>query len=331
MKHVSWSYPVVCQTKKEDFIGVCKDAGGGDIISINHNSNLAIIKKIFRQNIHAQGRGFPLPELAAIFAKKSVYSPHNDTIGTKLWIRMIRRFAFNRFDRIIPNTEHGKKKLIKAGIKPEKITVIPLSVDYNLFSRSQGGNNFRKKHKLGKDIFALTTGIRILKNPDVISEACNNAGIKLVMIGPYKKKDLEKTWKGKGFEWYLPSKELLENKNIIFTGQLVGKEFLSALHAADIYVNSSIYETFGVAVYEAAAAGLALCLPDYGSFSNFNSCALFHKYNDPKSLCKNIKKYIDNPSLRKEYGSKSKTIAKSVDYSVVIKKYRDLYKDVGII
>ncbi|MBU0472056.1 MAG: glycosyltransferase, partial [Nanoarchaeota archaeon] len=200
MKHITWTYPIVAQTPKEDFILLGKDAGEGEIISVKGNSKIHVLKSIWRENIHVHGRGFPLPELACLFAKKSIYSPHNDTIGARYLTRIVRRLVFNRYDKIITQTEYGKGQLIEAGIKPEKITLIPSVVDYSYFSKPKGGNEFRKRYGLGKEPFVLVVGIRSVKNPLVIANACERSGVKVVMIGPYEKSDLEATWKAKGFE-----------------------------------------------------------------------------------------------------------------------------------
>ncbi|MFH1978392.1 MAG: glycosyltransferase family 4 protein [Candidatus Aenigmatarchaeota archaeon] len=329
MKHLSWAYPIVCQTRKEDFVSIGKDVAGGEMISVKEMSKLSIIKTIWRKDVHAHGRGFPFPELTSIFAKKSIYSPHNDTIGMQKITRLIRRYAFNRYDKIIAQTEYGKQNLIKAGIKKNKIVIIPAAVDYDFFSKPSGGERFRKKHGLGKEPFVLAVGIRPLKNPLVIADACEKAGIKAVFIGPYKKQDLKKTWKSDGFDWYLPSQELLGKKNVVLAGQLNGKEYLEALDAATIFVNSSDYESFGLAVYEAAATGLPLCLPNSKTFNIFSECALFHKKTDSEELAKNIKTYMSKPKLISKNTKESKTISKSFDYTVVKDKYKKLYKTVG--
>jgi len=331
MKHISWNYPIVCQTEKEDFIKTGKDVGGGEILSVKQLSKLSIIKSIWRQEIHAHGRGFPFPEMASVFAKKSVYSPHNDTIGSSWFTRFTRRFVFNRYDKIIAQTEYGKNRLIESGIQKKKIVVIPAAVDYNFFSNPTGGKSFRKKYNLGKDPFILAVGIRALKNPMSILRACERTGVKAVMIGPYKKEDLEKTWKGKGFEWYLPPEELLKSKNVVLPGQLSGKDFLAALDAATVFVNSSDYESFGLAVYEAAASGIPLCLPDQGTFDAFRDCALFHENNNEDQLSNNIKIYINNPMIRRKNTRKAKEIAKNNDYEIIKDKYTKLYKSLNII
>jgi len=310
---------------------VCSEAGRNcQILSVKDNTTLNVIKNILKKDIHAHGRGIPFPELSVFFARKAIYTPYNDTLGQKWRTRLVRRFVFNRYDKICVQTEYGRGLLIKEGIRADKVAVMPMPVDYEYFSKASGGEVFRKKHNLGKDPFVITVGIRPMKRPDIIAKACEAAGIKAVLVGPYKKSDLKKTWKGTGFDWYLPPKEILEMENVVLTGQLTGKSMLQALDAATIYAHSSVYEGFGIAVYEGAATGLPMCLPSYGTFDAFRGAALFHDYDDHKKLARNIKRYLDTPGLMEKNGKKSRQIAAKFDYPIVRKKYVDLYKSVGI-
>jgi len=324
MIHLVWHYPVVCQTPKEDFFKVCKDAGSGNIVSAKHGF-VKTLKAIWRKDVHAQGRGFPFPEAACLFARRSVYSPHNDTLGSRWYTKSVRRFIYNRYDKIISQTEYGRLNLIKQGIKKEKIEVIPIPVDYGFFSKPKGSYMFRKKHRLGNKPFALVVGIRSVKNPDVILEACRIAGIKAVMVGPCSQQDANNAWKGMDFGWYLPDRKLLSHPNALFVGQLPANELLAAIDAATVFVNSSYYESFGLAVYEAAAAGLPLCLPDFGTFDAFRKCALFHKPNDARKLAQNIMRYTKNTGLRKRHGVEASKVAKRFNYYAVRKMYEDFY------
>lgn len=328
MKHVVPFYPVVCQTKKEDFFGIAKETSGGEIISSKDTKPIEILKRIRGEVVHSHGRGFPFPEMCSLFSKRSVYSPHNDTIGSKTVTRHVRRFLFNRYDRIIVQTEFGKKSLENEGVDPDKIRVIPNPVDYDFFSKKSGEGDIRKKLGLGKnEKFAAVVGIRSLKNPDVIAKACKESDIRVVMVGPSTPSQVSKTWKSKGFDWYLPPKILSRMENVITPGQLTAKETLQMFSCRPIFINSSNYENFGLAVYEAASAGLPLCLPSHGTFDSFRKCALFHKHKDQKKLSSNISKYIENPTLSSKNGSAARTVAKACDYDVVKKMFKDFYKE----
>ena len=326
--HLVPFHPIVVQRPLEDWHQMGVDCVGGEIVPVKGRGFFSLLRKVWRNNVHAQGRGFPFPELAGLFAKRAVYTPHSNTLGQSWLTRVARRWMFNRFDRILCQSEFGKEQFLREGIKKRKLTVIPTPVDYSFFSRAAGGTTFRKKHGLGNKPFALAVGARPVKNPGVIAKACEKAGLKLVVVGPRTAEDAEKMWGGKGFEWYLPDEKIQDGGNVVFVGQLSADEYLQALDAATLFINSSDYESFGMAVYEAAAAGKALCLPEHGVFRNFVGAALFHPSRDVDTLAENIARYVADEKLRKINGEKAQEVARAYDYPAAKKVWEKMYTEV---
>lgn len=329
MKVVANFYPIDIKGK-EDYLKLGADITNGEIVSVMDNNFFSIVKKIFGQDVHAHGRGFPFPEISCLFARKSVYTPHFNNIGSTWYGKFLRRIILNRYTKIIAQTEYGKRNYIHDGIDPKKIVVVPIPIDYDFFSRPKGGKEFRKKHGLTKDEkFALCVGIRKMKNPLVMIDACKKVGIKIVMVGFKDRKEIRH-----GFEFLLPPKELLEKESddVILTGFISKEELLAALDTATVYLNSSENgeECFSLVVYEAAAAGVPLCLPDFGVFEIFKNCALFHNNHDSNQLSRNIQKYLDDKELVKKFTKKAKKIAKEFDYPIVRKQFEEFYKKLGM-
>lgn len=320
-------FHLIDTTERADYFKICVDASAGKMVVMQGASALNILRKVWRQDVHAHGRGFPFPEMVGLFARRSVYTPHFNTTGHRWWTRLVRTFLFNRFDYVIAQTEYGKRSLVRDGVDKDKIVVLPTPVDYELFSKPSGGAAFRKRYGLRKnEKVAIAAGARLFKNPRVIADACRKAGVRLVITGAATKKDIKP-----GFEWLLPPADLLNDDNIVFTGMMPYKEMVAAYDAADVFVNSSDYESFGIAVYEAAAAGKPLCLPDIGTFEAFKNCALFHRPKDTKTLAKNIGAYLDDKKLRETNAKRAKEIAKRYDYSVALRALEDFYKKAGFI
>jgi len=319
-------YPIDTR-EKEDWFKICADTAGGEIVSVQNKNTFEVIKNVSGKNIHAHGRGFPFPELSCLFAKRSIYTPHFNTLGSRWWTKIARSFIWNRYTKIIAQTRFGKRSYIESGVKPEKIEVLPIPIDYDFWSKPKGGDAFRKKYKLGKEPFAICIGIRKGKNVDVIAEACRKAGIKLVAVGFKDKNEIRP-----GIEFMLPPKEYMKFDNVIYTGFISSKELLAALDAASIFINSSesSFECFCVSAYQAAAAGVPLCLPDFGVFESFKGRALFHNNHDPDQLAENIKTYLKNKRLASENIAAARKIAASVDYPVVRKMFEDFYKSIFV-
>ncbi len=326
-------YPHYASTEKGDYFKLAVDITNGEVITTEQNNFLQIIKKIWCQDVHGHGRGFPFPLLACFFTRRSVYTFHNNFIGQKWYAIILRRFIFNHYDKIVVQTEWAKQNYIKQGVKPEKIVVIPLPVDYKFFSQTKKeGNEFRKKYRLNlHEPFAFSIGTSYHKNPHIIIKACKIAGIKLVIAG-YKENFVAKSVY-KGFKIAPEILDKIDIENVIFTGHLTGEELLKAFDAATVYINSSDEdgEAMGTAVFEAASAGVPLCVPDYGVFDVFKGCALFHKNHNEEQLAENIKKYLSDSELRKNNAEKAKKIASQYDYEIVRKQYENLYKELGII
>src|SRR2546428_8867011 len=100
MKIIVPFYPIDIKGK-EDYFKLCADITGGEIVTAQNKKSTDIIKKIRGEKIHAHGRGFPFPESCSLFAKKSVYTPHMNTIGHKRFVRVARRIIFNKYGKII--------------------------------------------------------------------------------------------------------------------------------------------------------------------------------------------------------------------------------------
>jgi glycosyltransferase involved in cell wall biosynthesis len=315
---------------REDYFELCRDICGGEFVSVMSSKTSDVIRSISGENVHAHGRGLPFPELSALFARKSVYTPHNNHLGSSGATRAFRKFVFNRYDWIAAQTEYGRRNYVSQGVNPKKIVVLPIPVNYGFFSRPGGGREFRKKFGLGDEPFVLCINARKSKKPEIIIDACEKVGVKLVLAG-HKSRDEVRP----GFEWLLPEPEVLERegKDVVFTGNLDKYGVLAALDAANVYVNSSEDggECFSLVVYEAACAGVPLCLPDFGLFEAFDGSALFHQNTNSDQLADNIKRYLEDERLAKKNAASAKKIAKKVDYLPVRKMYEKFYKRIGFV
>jgi glycosyltransferase involved in cell wall biosynthesis len=331
MKVVVPFYPLYVPTEKEDYFKICADAGNGAVFNLAGHSFWETLKTAWSSPVHAHGRGWPFPEGLPFFGGRMIYSFHNNFIGKKKTAIWVRRFLFNRCLAVIVQTEFAKNNYVKQGIDPSKIRLIPHAIDFPYFSKPRNGAAFRKRMGLGPDEpFAFCVGIRWFKNPGVIIDGCRKAGIRLVMAGFKNSGD---TWKG--YEWLMPSLSLedAEKKGCILAGHLNAEDLLSAYDSATVFVNSSENdgENFGIAVYEAAAAGKALCLPDFGGFDIFKSCARFHPNHDSDKLSNNIRYFVDHPEERKIYGLKAREIAAKFDYPIILNRLKNFYRELGIL
>lgn len=323
-------YPIDVKGK-EDYMKFMADITGGELVPVANLTNRQIIKKLLGNNVHASGRGLPFPELACLFAKNKIYTPHFNVVGVTKKSSVIRSRLWNRYHKIIALTDYAKRNFIKEGINTKKIEVLTLAIDYKKYQKLNGGKKFRKKYGIGeKEPFVLVVGLRQGKNVDVIAEACIKTGVKCLMVGATEKSHVRP-----GYEWLLPPKRFFEikNENIIVTGLISNDELLAAFDAATIYANSSnhTFECFSLSTYQCAASGVPLCLPDFGVFDKFKKYALFHNNKNPNQLAANIEKYLSDKTLMKKNISGAKKVAKNHDYYKVRKLYEGFYQRIDFI
>lgn len=328
MKIVVPFYPIGLRPK-DDYFKICADVTGGEIFPVFDKSSAEIVKGIAGQNVHAHGRGLPFPETSCIFAKRKVYTAHFNVVGISGRSNILRSRLWNRYEKVIALTDYAKRNFVQGGIRKEKVEVLPLPIDFRHYSKASGGDKFRKRVGLERrEPFALAVGLRKGKNIDVISRACEAAGVRCVMVGPKNKSEVKD-----GFEWLLPTEFDFGTDNNIFTGKLSDAEMMQAINGATMYVNSSdnTFECFSLITYQCASAGTPLCLPDFGVFDAFKGSALFHKNTDHKQLASNMKNYLEDGKLRAKNSKKAKETAKGYEYEKVKRLYEEFYERIGYI
>jgi len=201
--------------------------------------------------------------------------------------------------------ELAKKDLLNLGIPNNKIKFLSYSVlKIENLQRNQIINNFKKNR-----ICFLC-----------VANLIERKGTKY-LIGAYDMLTIEQKEKacivlvGKG-EKEQELKEYVKNKNlednILFYGPVNSNEINTVYSSADIFVLPTLFDGWGVVLNEAASCGLPI-------ISTINCGAAYHlieenkngfrvQTKDAKALSKTMSYYIDNPTMIKEHGEKSKQI-----------------------
>jgi len=175
-------------------------------------------------------------------------------------LKQIYYFTFGRMlaqkaDYVWTCSQHSKQDIVKLyGVKPEKITVIPLSID-NHYRLKEGEDAFQKvKTKFGIDARYIYYfgSFKFHKNVKSIIRAFKRVtaeyrDLKLVLAGPK--------------EYCYPQLQTLVNElslkdKVMFLGKIADKEDARLLYtAAEIFVMPTLYEGFGLPPAEAMACG----------------------------------------------------------------------------
>lgn len=199
-------------------------------------------------------------------------------IPHEIWIRRMRNKPLSLFDRamirvekkgladpsaptVLPVSSLAKEELQKIYTIPEnRIEVIHPGVSLNRFSKMKGSLwrwEIRKRHGIHeKDLVILFVGMNFeIKRLGLLIESISHfsrlnpdgSKVKLLVVG-----------KGKATVFEAMAREQGVSDSLIFAG--VTREVEKYYAASDIFAMPSVYDTFGMVVLEAMAAGLPVII-----------------------------------------------------------------------
>lgn len=251
--------------------------------------------------VYAQGKVWPA--LAGLTAQgRSVYTPHV-SFG-KTWpkylrsplFRQITKFLWSQFTKVIAITPYEKEVYQKLGFKPNYLHIYN-GIDKQFFNQKR----VNSKKPVVLFVGNLHGGV---KNIKVLYQAFKIASkkiknLKLMIIG--------KALDAEGQKFLV---KLKKDKKVIVTGWLKAEKVIKALGRAFVFVNTSKNEGHSLAVAEAAAVGVPLCLSKISSFTSvYQKAALYHESEDYKQLAANILKYFNNKKMVETNSLAAKKIA----------------------
>lgn len=241
--------------------------------------------------------------IAAYFAKTPrVFSfEHNVYDHLKsarlLWIdRILQRCA----TRIIAVSCAVRDSLVRHGIAPEKIVVLPNAVPLAHFAK--GGREFAR-HAFGvpRGSFVFITVGRLTKQKghDNLLRAFSllDGTSHLIIVGEGElRQDIER---------------LINELHIEGRVHLLGERTnISALmHAADCFVFPSRWEGVGIAMIEALAAGLPVIATNFDAAKEVvthGENGLIAPIDEPQSLAEHMRQVESSPSLREHLASRAR-------------------------
>lgn len=210
------------------------------------------------------------------------------------------KFVYRCSDRIICCSEAVKRELEPKGNIAHKLLYLPHPVDLKKFHPDRKlGAEFRRKYAIPKSK-KIVLCVATLQQRKGIFEFH-----RLAMLLP----QYQFVWVGNIPQLFtLKRKEEIERimadkkSGVLFTGFLSGKDLLSALNSADLFLFPSVSETFGLAVIEAAACGLPVLLRNIPVFRMFEFA---EKFSDEDEMRKKTVKILENSGLNKMLRKKS--------------------------
>lgn len=243
-----------------------------------------------------------------LFYKDVPIVAHYHLDENSLIFNLVNNFFLNRCDVVIADSIYLKKQLIKKfKLSPNKVKVIYCGTDLNIKPGPKDGIIERKFNTYKKVVLIYMGRLISRKRPDFLIEVFRDVHKKFpkttLLIfgeGPLKAK-----LKAQINQYKL-------QKSVFLTGFTFGKEKNRFYNTSDIFVFPSINEGFVLVILEALAAGLPIVTSRAVSFEeailqNQNGY-LVPPFNKTKWI-EALQKLINNVSLRKRMGEKSRYIA----------------------
>ncbi len=215
-------------------------------------------------------------------------------------------------DAICVASSFTKKSLIDAGVKSERIEVIPYGVDGTKFENLDIKKPNKKLKLLFCGQFIHRKGITYLYEA-LLRFDKNNYELIIVTRGGYEENILEKFKK---------------NLNIQVYFNVQGHDLVKLMHQSDVFILPSLFEGFGHVILEAMCAGLpvittvntaAVDLFESGQGGFIGSIA------DVNFLYEKIEFFMQYPNEIISYGHQAALISKAFTWGSFREKIRNFY------
>jgi len=240
----------------------------------------------------------------------------------------INKFLIRKnIDAVITISETSKKDICRfIGINPNKIHVTYLA-PRPIFKKDTSSMLEVAKHYGLPERFALYVGdVNYNKNIPNLVKSCKIAKIPLVIVG---KQALEVE------NLDLEHPELSHLKNIDWSGVLrlgfvPDEDLVKIYNLADVYVQPSLYEGFGLPVLEANAAGIPVVSSKIQALVEIaEDAVLFANPESPEDFAEKIKLLLNDSKLKNELIQKGSENAKKYSWKKTANETYKIYSKIA--
>ena len=227
----------------------------------------------------------------------------------EIWERIVLKLNWDKF---IAVSDFTRKQLIKQGIRPTKIEVIPNGIDFPKYNEIQTTKSTRPqlcyigRLTKNKRVADIISAVKILqkKHPNIL--------LKIIGKG-YKEEKLQER----------KNKLKLDN-NIEFLGYINNhKNVLKILASSQIFVSASILEGFGISVIEACALSVPYVITDIKPFIEITEGGqggLIFRNKDIDDLANKIEELFKK-EIYQQKKKEAINLAKSYDWRDIVEEH----------
>lgn len=278
------------------------------------------IRTIKPDVFHAQSLLCGIPAVAAKKFLKIpfvVWGQGSDIYLPGRFTRMTSKPILQNADAVLALTEDMKQKMRE--ICDRDISVVPNGIDLERFKISSGG----KKEGNAKTIIFVGR-LHPVKGVQYLIEAMaivhqQMPDVKLVIVGDgMERARLEEF-----------AEKLNLNGCIQFAGQVPQESIPRFMHQADVFVLSSLSESFGIVNLEAMAAGLPIVATNVGGIPDIveegvNGYLVNAK--NPDEIAERVLIFLQNDEMREEISANNREKAEMFTWSRVAEKVEKEYQ-----
>jgi glycosyltransferase involved in cell wall biosynthesis len=220
------------------------------------------------------------------------------------------RWFYRQMDEVLVSSSAYAEELVRMGIERDRLRDLPRGVDLELFSPAKRRPDFFSRWGLaagpepgpvllyaGRLSREKNLGV-LLHAKEELRERGVQASLVLVGDGP-ERRALEMRWGA---------------ADVAFTGYLGGEELAAAYASADLFVFPSRTDTFGNAVLEAMASGLAPVVAQEGGPAEqvrHGETGLVIDLDRPGALPDGLQALLAHPDLRRRLAASARSHAES--------------------
>jgi glycosyltransferase involved in cell wall biosynthesis len=215
-------------------------------------------------------------------------------------------------------------KALSRFIKESKIQKIPTGIDSSRFLHLPE-HNLKEKLDITNEKIILSVGkLASHKGTETLIKAIHklrhkfNTNVKCLLIGGG-----ERIGEYKNF-----AKRLGIHDNVIFMGRVDSETLLEAYAAADVFVLSSLHESFGITLVEAAACGKPIVSTRVGVAFDLikeGNTGFFCNRSDPDDFAKKIIKIMEDDRFSENARNHRNSVLANYDWSNIFDKTEEIY------
>jgi glycosyltransferase involved in cell wall biosynthesis len=231
--------------------------------------------------------------------------------------RLLKAFSNNFYLRCISRWEYDRYR--EMGISERRLFYCPLSIDYDSFSEIKPSKDSKEVFSVGnaREVKDLETQVRAVKE---LSKKYSE--IKLNVIGGWKNEE----YKSKIISLI---EDLEIQDNVVLHGYKGHDEMRDIMSGCALCIHTSKFESQGLSIYEAAAAGFPICVSDV-PVHNQNFERFKHPQGDFEALAEDIKTIFEmDEGEKRAISEEMKQLARNFSYEKETERLEKFFKQIG--